>query len=68
MHSPSMLIAAASPPVGWLVLVLAVYASLALPALWWLLGATGRRTAARVAVPVVALVTSGALWLLAGPK
>ncbi len=56
---------AAIPPVGWTIAVLAVFALVLLPLVFWGLARTGKRGLAWVALPVLAVVTTSGLWLYA---
>ncbi len=56
---------AAAPPVGWIVVVLAVYAALLVPVVFWGLGRTGHRALGWVLLPLLAAVTTFGLWLYA---
>jgi hypothetical protein len=60
---PIAMLVASSPPVGWLVLVLGVYAAVLVPIVFWGLGRTGHRGAAWVILPLLALITTVGLWL-----
>lgn len=56
-------ISTTAPPVGWLMLVVGVYAALFVPLVLWGLGRVQRRGLAWVILPVFALITSAGLWM-----
>lgn len=54
---------ATTPPTGWLVLVVALYAIVLVPLVFWGLGRAGHRTLGWVLLPLLALFASAGLWL-----
>jgi len=61
MPLPSLV--ATTPPVGWLIVVLAVYAVMLVPVVFWALGRAGHRGLGWVLLPFFAAVTTAGLWL-----
>ncbi len=54
---------AATPPVGWLLLVLGLYALVLVPTVLWGLGRVRHRGLAWIILPVFSVAISGGLWL-----
>lgn len=54
---------AQTPPVGWLIVVLGLYALVGIPIVFWGLSRTRKRGLAWVLLPVLALITTTGLWL-----
>lgn len=54
---------ASTPPLGWIIVVLAAYSLVAIPVTFWGLTRTGKRGLAWVTLPVLAAVTTAGLWL-----
>lgn len=63
--SSSTLRFAMIPPVGWTIAVLAVFALVLLPLVFWGLARTGKRGLAWVALPVLSVAATAGLWLYA---
>lgn len=57
------LLLATTPPVGWLVVVLVVYAAILVPVVFWGLGRAGHRGLGWVLLPLLTAVTTAGLWL-----
>lgn len=54
---------ATTPPAGWLIVVLAVYAAILVPMVFWGLARAGHRGLGWVMLPLLAAVTTAGLWL-----
>ncbi|MBS1846982.1 MAG: hypothetical protein JST73_01785 [Actinobacteria bacterium] len=55
-------ILASTPPVGWLLVVLALYTLVAIPLVFWGLGRTGKRGLAWAILPILASIATSCLW------
>lgn len=53
------------PPVGWTIAVLAIFALVCLPLVFWGLARTGKRGLAWVTLPILCAITTGGLWFYA---
>lgn len=63
--TPGPTTTAAIAPVGWTIVVLAVFALVCVPLLFWGLARVGKRGLAWIALPVLVGVTTTGLWLYA---
>ena len=61
MPDPSVF--AATAPVGWIIVALAVYVLIGIPVVFWGLTRTGKRGLAWVLLPILSGLATTALWL-----
>jgi hypothetical protein len=54
----------ATPPVGWVVLAVVLYAAVVVPVVLWFLARVNRSNAAWVVLPLLALGTAVGFWFL----
>lgn len=54
---------ASSPPMGWMIVALGVYALVGLPIVFWGLSRTAKRGLAWILLPVLSGITTAGLWL-----
>jgi hypothetical protein len=60
---PGPFVLAATAPVGWIIVALAVYVLVGIPVVFWGLARTGKRGLAWVLLPVLSGIATTALWL-----
>ncbi len=59
---PDQLLLARTPPLGWCIVILALYALVAVPVIFWGLRRSGARGLAWVLLPILVAVATGGLW------